>query len=323
MHQNHDQNKVAAAADVGVRAAAQEKPQLLSLDVLDGHTVRVNIYYGRLDQAVTAAGTGVPGAARAAGRGTARGGGRGAAAGAMGSAALNSPTSSLGADASAAAAAALPDAVQQLPPHLRSLPADSAMLHMALAQSQAQQDSLVAQDNLRMQETQLTMTLQMQMQAHEQMAARVQAQSQQLALARAQAEQAKAHVKATSPAHSPKAAPGFSLPSLGGMPAVGGAAIGLGAPAVAPGTGGTSGFNLPQFGPLFGGGAVAPAPGRPQFGGGPRKAAGTAAPQQAGAPSQDVRSVGARRRLPPSASPLPATLHLSACLLADSLPACL
>ena len=40
MHQNHDQNKVAAAADVGVRAAAQEKPQLLSLYVLDGRTVR-------------------------------------------------------------------------------------------------------------------------------------------------------------------------------------------------------------------------------------------------------------------------------------------
>merc|ERR1719424_1220241 len=175
----------------------------------------------------------------------------------MGSAALNSPlgspTSSLGADAAAAAAAALPDAVQQLPPHLRSLPADSAMLQMALAQSQAQQSVLVAQDNLRMQETQLTMTLQMQMQAQ-------------------------AQAKATnSPAHSPTVAPGFSLPSLGGMPAVGGAAIGLGAPAVAPGTGGgTSGFNLPQFGPLFGGG--------------PRRAAGAAAPQPAGAPTQDVRS---------------------------------
>ena len=43
-------------------------------------------------------------------------------------------------------------------------------------QAQAQQSVLVAQTNLRMQETQLTMTLQMQMQAHEQMAARVQAQ---------------------------------------------------------------------------------------------------------------------------------------------------
>ena len=54
---------------------------------------------------------------------------------------------------------------------------------------------------------------------------------------------AQAQAKATnSPANSPTAAPGFSLPSLGGMPAVGGAAIGLGAPAVAPGTGGgTSG----------------------------------------------------------------------------------
>ena len=41
-------------------------------------------------------------------------------------------------------------------------------------QAQAQQSVLVAQTNLRMQETQLTMTLQMQMQAHEQMAARVQ-----------------------------------------------------------------------------------------------------------------------------------------------------
>ena len=52
MHQNHDQNKVAAAADAGVQAAAQEEPQLLSLDVLDGLTVRVNIYFDLVTPAV-------------------------------------------------------------------------------------------------------------------------------------------------------------------------------------------------------------------------------------------------------------------------------